>query len=48
MADLYRKTDLVGGWSFEGDWLPTPRKVTLLATGAIGPRRTVLSSFNAG
>ena len=33
---------------FEGDWLPKPRKATLLATDARGPRRTVLSSFNAG
>lgn len=30
------------------DWTQKPRKATLVATGAEGPRRTVLSSFNAG
>lgn len=30
------------------EWMATPRKARLIGTGAEGPRRTVLSSFNAG
>lgn len=30
------------------EWKSTPRRAHLIGTGAEGPRRTVLSSFNAG